>query len=361
MLPQTVLPVQLSPGWTKGVVWDAEEAVLCVCSLSCESGAELSDLPASFHPTYAASWHWHHSTVAIPCHNAPGVLLVDTRLYSYYQLDLGPQDVSRVLGWSAAGLLQIMQESPMLWCPPRLSLYDKQGKLSGSVALPVFSADHEELQVAGNLPCWAPDGTYFVLCGQASSNCFWTYDLLHNQMSSPINAGSRSDRWHSPAWEPSSDRLLLCSRGGKMLIYSRAGRRTTFYYPPFPALHSADWSKSGIALLTDDCLCLCTFTPSPDKMQVLHTLSLGPIASVHRVSHGLLATSWDGRHVAALVVSAEQDSYEVSLCDWESGDGYAFSRPSSGSETAGADFRWAPDGSSIQWSDKGATTVVSLI
>ena len=320
---------------------------LRTCRLtSTDAPVQKTLLPVDMVPCGSELWRseLHGSMLAIPyaasadvTQEPEGVVMFDCASYSIHVLELQAPplqskpaaEVSQrwhIFGWSASRQLLVIQHS--LVSREGSHLMDmfsgcvQQVDVTGAVStsIPVDASVCTPLALASQ-DGYSPDGRTLVFADitpPEGENHFWVCELDTGSVSLQ-HAGSPDHQWTQLAWEPSSERLLLCSQlRSDVLLWTRGGN-CMLQGLTHSAEAGAVWTAKGVAIAERGSLFL--YAAAATQLTLLHTVQLHP-SSIARVLH--LAASWDGRYVAAHMTTFVRASVGMLTCmlvfvAWENG------------------------------------------
>lgn len=344
------------------------------CALDADAAVHRTYLPAGIFLSKSKLWRCepYGSMLAIPfSHSAvdllasghmAGIVLVDFssgawQLLELQELSVGPAPRGaqqwQLYGWSANGLLVLIQRTlqggqeatPAAQHASLISGCLQQVTAAGSV-LRSCNINHTVSQILerGDQGGLSPDGSTLVLT-EPHSNLFWVC-ALGSGTADWSRAGSGHHQWGALAWEPSSERLLLCSRGQDVLVRMKSGRcRLQSLRHPVGA--GALWTAQGIAVAVGGSLFLYTVT-SGGRLVLLHTLQLEPGSSILRAG---MAATWDGRYITACVShpsTAHMMPCSLAFVGWEAGSLQQRAVSFEVSRSSQVHIMWGADGTALR-------------
>ena len=287
-------------------------------------------------------WQWNHAgtMLAIPSSHRLGateppfdggggyverILLVDACTYMCQTLALPAADtlLQQVLGWSPTGNLLAVEGDFPKHC---LVLYSAGGDVQERLHLDLVAGKAAQATQALPQQAWSANGQRCLFYSEYHRTglvCDFSARRVQHIAVSTITSD-----WACPAWEPNSDRLLLCSQGHQVALRHRSGRCSQQVLP-----HSAEgggvWTTRGVAICGIETLSFHSVPPGADSLQLLHVLTLQPGSVFYQPQayvgslEGALAASWTGSHLAALVAHKgsmrESEAFSLALVDWDAG------------------------------------------
>ena len=294
-----------------------------------------------------------------------GILLMDTITCTCHALAEARQkslDVPshQLMAWSPGGNLLTLQSTSSMHL---LALYGSTGDLLQTVALPSVAGIVSLASIHKPVPqqAWSAGSRYCILYGECmrTRRC-WLCDFGTSTLHS-IDLPTITRHWPCPAWDPSSERLLLCSQSHDVALRQRDGR-CSLQTLSHTAQGGAVWTPLGIAICSQDTLNVYAAPPGAYSLQLLRILALQPGCTFYQPApcldslEAVLAASWDGATLAVLVAREDAAGVTAALAlafvSWDAGIVQVIQLGQwSLSDTFHTHLTWAPDGQAICLSD----------